>query len=354
MDAPGGRWAEAREAAVRTGEVRTFGDATARRHDSTPEPGPVAAAAGAHGRGGLRPAGRGRDRRRGRGRRGHPARAARPRDGPGLSPRSRAGSGIDLAWPGRRRVTAGDSIGSRGRGPVGRGRLERQPRGRGPRRATKTVAHASGSRWPSGRRAAAHIVVPSAAIGRGRPLAPRPRCAGAGDAEPRTDARLHLVTVAPTPGVVLLAAPGRLGQPVSLSQRSATSPSSRCGGTSELDARPLALDERPSRRVGPERVRQAARSADLLILKGDAGSDRGGSERPGHLALAQRETGAAPVAGDWYLSGRRRLARSPGRSWGSRWTPSPRPPSSPRRRRSRRLDRTHRAARPARGGPTRP
>ena len=30
---------------------------------------------------------------------------------------------------------------------------------------------------------------------------------GRGDAEPRTDARLHLVTVAPTPGVVLLAAP---------------------------------------------------------------------------------------------------------------------------------------------------
>ena len=31
--------------------------------------------------------------------------------------------------------------------------------------------------------------------------------AGGGDAEPRTDTRLHLVTVAPTPGVVLLAAP---------------------------------------------------------------------------------------------------------------------------------------------------
>ena len=36
----------------------------------------------------------------------------------------------------------------------------------------------------------------------------RVRLVGAGDREPRTDTRLHLITVAPTPGVVLVAAPG--------------------------------------------------------------------------------------------------------------------------------------------------
>ena len=50
MDAPGGRWREAREAAVRAGQVRTFGDASA-GEDSIPDPRPVAAEAGAHGSG---------------------------------------------------------------------------------------------------------------------------------------------------------------------------------------------------------------------------------------------------------------------------------------------------------------
>ena len=51
--------------------------------------------------------------------------------------------------------------------------------------------------------------VSSAAVGPGEHvLRVSLAAAGGGDAEPRTDTRLHIVTVAPTPGVVLLAAPG--------------------------------------------------------------------------------------------------------------------------------------------------
>src|SRR5204863_1222390 len=95
------------------------------------------------------------------------------------------------------------------------------------------------------------------------------------DAEPRTDTRLHIVTVAPTPGVVLLAAPG------------------------DWDSRFLyrtlrevaQLPVRGFVRVDPERwrsmadlsivpvetVRQAARRADLLVEMGPAGSVAEGS-----------------------------------------------------------------------------
>ncbi len=50
------------------------------------------------------------------------------------------------------------------------------------------------------------LAVSSGAIGPGNHIL-RVRLADTGDEEPRTDTRLHLVTVAPTPGVVLLAAP---------------------------------------------------------------------------------------------------------------------------------------------------
>ena len=52
----------------------------------------------------------------------------------------------------------------------------------------------------------ARIALSSSEVGPGDHVL-RSQLAGS-DAEPRTDTRLHLVTVAPTPGVVLLASPG--------------------------------------------------------------------------------------------------------------------------------------------------
>ena len=51
-----------------------------------------------------------------------------------------------------------------------------------------------------------------------------------------------------------------------------------------------------------ERVRQASRGADLLILKGDPGSVAQGSAARGIWYWPSGERGAAPIPGDWYLS----------------------------------------------------
>ena len=62
-------------------------------------------------------------------------------------------------------------------------------------------------RLPTGGAARVRLSVPSASIGPGT-HALRVALANADDSEPRTDTRIHIVTVARTPGVVLLAAPG--------------------------------------------------------------------------------------------------------------------------------------------------
>ena len=62
-------------------------------------------------------------------------------------------------------------------------------------------------RLTTGGGAPVRLSVPSAAIGPGT-HALRVALLGADDDEPRTDTRIHIVTVARTPGVVLLAAPG--------------------------------------------------------------------------------------------------------------------------------------------------
>jgi hypothetical protein len=54
--------------------------------------------------------------------------------------------------------------------------------------------------------------------------------------------------------------------------------------------------------VSVERVRQAARGADLLILKGDPGAVAAGSGARGVWYWPSGERATSPVAGDWYLS----------------------------------------------------
>ncbi|MGH7508670.1 MAG: hypothetical protein ACREMZ_04285 [Gemmatimonadales bacterium] len=295
MGAAGGRWSEARDSAGRWGEVRYFGDerhngdTTATRGRSLLAPALLAASAS--------------DR---------PLIVAT--DGeledlteipPDILARStvrlfRRDPQRDLAisrvtGPGR--VTRGDSISLE---------VEVLPLG-GSMADTAVVDVLSGTtrlarrtvslRGEAGGRA--RIVIPSAGLSAGDHLL-RLSLANAADAEPRTDTRLHLVTVAPTPGVVLLASPAdwdsrflfrALREVAQLPLR----------GYVRLDGdrwRSMA----DVRAVSGTAVRQAARRADLLILKGGvAGFSRGAAAR-GIWIWPSGEGGEDQLPGDWYLS----------------------------------------------------
>ena len=142
----------------------------------------------------------------------------------------------------------------------------------------------------------ARIVIPSSALTSDDHLL-RIVLPGTGDAEPRTDVRLHLVTVAASPGVVLLASPAdwdsrflyrTLREVSQLPVRGYL----RVDGNrwrNMSDLRPVAGDV----------VRRAARRADLLILKGSVGDFAEGSTARG---IWTWPSGATQVSGDWYLS----------------------------------------------------
>ena len=295
MGAAGARWAEAKDSAARWGQVRQFGD-TRSGTDSTPTRGrsllaPALLAASA---------------------------SDRPlivvTDGeiedvrevpPDLLTRSairlfQRAPQPDLAITrvtGPSRVSEGDSI------PL---EVEVQPLG-GKAGDSAGVEVLAGSkrlafrtvrlRGEAGGRA--RIVVPSASLSSGDHLL-RVALARSSDAEPRTDARLHLVTVAPTPGVVFLAAPAdwdsrflyrtlrEVGQlPVRGFVRL-----DRDRWRSMTDLRPVPSDV----------VRRAARRADLLILKGGVTSLAEGTAARGIWSWASGEGGENQVPGDWYLS----------------------------------------------------
>lgn len=296
MDAPGGRWAEARDSALLAGDVRTFGDEGAFT-DTTPTRGrsllrPALTAASASSRpvvvvtdGEIEDAGDIPPELLGRA-----AVEVFPRQ-----PRADMAL-LNVAGPSR--VTAGDSI-----------VLDVEARAiAGAAADSLAVEVLSGSKPVASRRlnvgegatAKARIAFPSGAIGPGDHVL-RVRLAGAGDEEPRTDTRLHLVTVTPTPGVVLLASPAdwdsrflyrTLRDVAQLPVR----------GYARLDGdRWRSMSDLST--VGAERVRQAARGADLLILKGDPGSLAEGSGARGIWRWPSGETGASPIPGDWYLSG---------------------------------------------------
>jgi hypothetical protein len=154
-------------------------------------------------------------------------------------------------------------------------------------------------RLEPGGAARVRLPVPSSAIGPGT-HALVVRLTGTKDEETRTDARIHVVTVARTPGVVLLAAPGdwdsrflyrTLRDVAQLPVR----------GFVRLEGQRWRSMEGLTP-VGSERVRQAARGADLLILKGDPGGVAQGSSARGVWHWPSGERGTAPLPGDWYLS----------------------------------------------------
>ncbi len=295
MAGPGGRWAEARDTAMRLGDVKIFGD-EGTATDTTPSRGrsllrPALTAAAASDRpvivvtdGELEDTG------------DLPAELLGRANVRTMERKPRPDFAL-FSVAGPARITAGDSI-----------VLQIEARSvAGAAAESLAVEVLSGGKPVARRRlrlgegatAKSQVAFASSAIGPGDHVL-TVRLAGIEDEERRTDARLHLVTVAPTPGVVLLAAPGdwdsrflyaALRDVAGLPVR----------GYLQLDAgRWRSMNDLSA--VGTDRVRQAARGADLLILKGDPGSLAEGARARGIWRWPSGETGAAPIAGDWYLS----------------------------------------------------
>jgi len=118
----------------------------------------------------------------------------------------------------------------------------------------------------------------------------------AGDDEPRTDRRLHVLTVTPTPGIVLVASPAGWESRF-LYQALA-----------DVSALPvqgyLMLEPGSWRRmrdlqvVGAAVVQQAMRGADLLVTLGATPAGAEASRARGRWEWPD----ASPLAGDWYLT----------------------------------------------------
>ena len=295
MGAAGGRWAEARDSAARWGEVRQFGDERSGT-DSTPT--------------------------RGRSLLARALLAASASERPlvvvtdgeiedvrEVPPDLLSRSGIrlfqrapqpDLAVT---RVTGPSRVSERDSIPL---EVEVQPMGGNADDNARVEVLSGTNRLASGTvrlrgeaGGRARIIVPSASLSSGDHLL-RVALARSGDAEPRTDSRLHLVTVAPTPGVVFLAAPAdwdsrflyrTLREVGQLPIRGYV----RLDGNrwrSMTDLRPVPIGM----------VRREARRADLLILKGGITDFAEGTTARGIWSWPSGEGGQTQVTGDWYLS----------------------------------------------------
>jgi hypothetical protein len=292
MSAPGGRWAEARDSAARWGEVRRFGDergsadTLAGRGRSLLAPALVAAAA-----------------------------SDRPvvvvtdgeiEDAPDIPADLLARAGVrlfpravrpDLAITrvtGPARVTAGDTVAleveAQSTGGAAADSVAVEAALGGKRLARRVLRFRNGS-------ARGRLAFGSTALGPGEHVL-RISLDGANDAEPRTDLRLHVLTVAPTPGVVLLATPGdwdsrflyrTLREVAQLPVRGFVRlEPSRWRSMGDLSV------------VPQDKVRQAARGADLLIEMGPVrGLAEGSSARGVWSWISGADTTA--LAGDWYL-----------------------------------------------------
>jgi len=294
MGAPGGRWSEARDSALRWGEVRRFGDERA-SSDSVPARGrsllaPALLAASVSGRpvivvtdGEIEDAG------------DLPADLL-ARSGVRVFPRRARADVAITSVTGPARVTAGDSIPLdfqiQAVGDTLPDAVAIEVTAGSTRLASRTVRLRNGA-------GQGHLVLPSGPIGPGDHLL-RVALARWTDAEPRTDARLHLVSVAPTPGVVLLA--GAADWDSRFLYRTLRE-------VAELPVRGyVRLDAdrwRGMTDLGPisaEQVRQAARRADLLILKGNVGGLAEGSLARGIWSWPGGQSRDSALAGDWYLT----------------------------------------------------
>jgi hypothetical protein len=295
MGAAGGRWREALDSARRWGDVRTFGDEES-RGDTVPIGGrsllgPTLAAAAASDRpiivvsdGEIEDA-------------GDLPPELLARASVRLFPRPAVPDLAITSLEGPARVTAGDSIAL---DVV----VEREA---GAAADTAAIVVETGSstlarrrlRLGEGATGRARLAFSSAGLGAGDHVL-RVRLVGTGDGEPRTDTRLHLITVAPSPGVVLVAAPGdwdsrflyhTLREVAQLPVR----------GYVRLDAdRWRTMGD--LRLIGGAEVARAARGADLLIVKGASASFAEGTTARGIWQWPSGEGGSPPIPGDWYLT----------------------------------------------------
>jgi hypothetical protein len=292
LTAPGGRWAEARDSAGRWGELRRFGDEHAAA-DTLPDRGrsllgPALVAAAASDRpvvvvtdGEIEDA-------------GDLTPDLLPRVAVRLFPRAARPDIALTRVTGPARVTAGDSIpleievAAAGGAAPDSIRVEATLAGK--RLATRMLPIRNGG-------ARGRLTVRSAAVGPGEHVL-RIGLVDAGDAEPRTDARFHVVTVAPTPGVVLLAGPAdwdtrflyrTLREVAQLPVRGFVRiDPNRWRSMADLSIVPT------------ETVRQAARRADLLVQMGSVlGLSQGTTARGLWTWRAGSDSNA--LAGDWYL-----------------------------------------------------
>ena len=294
LGAAGGRWSEAHDSAARWGEVRGFGDERL-ISDTAPIRGrsllaPALIAASATDRAILIVSdGEIED-----------VRDIPPdilaRSAVRLFPREQRPDVAITGVSGPARVSAGDSIvldiGVQRYGAVSSDTVRVQVLAGSARLAGRAIRLGGGS----GR---TRLVVPPGMVSPGDHVL-RVTLSGNQDAEPRTDTRLHLVTVARTPGVVLLAGPAdwdsrflyqTLRDVSQLPVRGYVRlPGNRWRAMGDL--RPITL----------EQVRSAARRADLLVLKGGVHGLGQGSLARGIWSWPSGESGEAEVPGDWYLS----------------------------------------------------
>jgi hypothetical protein len=289
MTAAGGRWTDARALAMRLGEVRTFGDERPGT-DSLPDRGrsllgPALAAASASGRpvvvvsdGEIEDA------------------ADLPPDlaaaaATHVLPRRAITDLAVAAVSGPSRVTSGDTL-----------RLSVDVRAAGTPADSVVLEVVAGERSLLRRtlRPAAgrhELAVPTRGLPAGDHLL-TVRLAPP-DAEPRDDARLHLVTVTATPGVVLLASPADWDSRFLYRTIRDVAQLPVRGYVRLEPNRWRAMDDLSP--VSAEAVRAAASRADLLIVKGSATGVPTGNAR-GLWLWPSGEGGETLLAGDWYLS----------------------------------------------------
>lgn len=293
MSAAGGRWHEALDSARAWGEVRLFGDAHA-GNDSLPSMGrselaPAIAAAAASDR-----------------------RVIVVTDGElddpaDLSPEALARAGVrlfpreaapDLAIQrlrGPDRVTAGDTV-----------RLEVEVRAFGSGADSARVEARADERVLA-RRAlrlggdgTGTVVLAFSTAGMSGDVLFNVSLTGAGDREPRDDARLWRVRVTPTPGVVVVASPP---------DWDARFLFRTLREVAQLPVRGYARYEQGGWRsmetlapVPREEVLQAVRRADLLVLKGAAPDFARESRARSRWLWPSGEGGETVIAGEWYAS----------------------------------------------------
>jgi hypothetical protein len=294
MSAAGSRWTEARDSAARWGEVRTFGDERSGA-DTAPTRGrsllaPALVAASASDRPTI------------------VVTDGEIEDASDLTAALLARTGVrlfgrkpvaDLALThvsGPSRATVGDSIQLdaeiESSGEIGVDTVSVRATVGATRLAVRRVRLA-------GARGRVRLSIPSSRVGPGDHLM-EISFEGWKDAEPRSDKRLLLVSVAPTPGVVLLAAPADWDS--RFFYRSLRDVAQLpVQGFVRLDAeRWRSMND--LRVVPQERVRQAARRADLLVLMGTAGSFAEGTTARGILRWPAPAAEDSQVPGDWYLT----------------------------------------------------